>query len=403
MNTAVENIIDEAVKLRHHFHMHPEPSYEEFETAKHIRKVLVERVGVDPADIRTFAGTGMTVDVKGKGPAGDSSPLTLMLRADMDALRMEESNSELPYRSVNPGVAHMCGHDGHMASLLGAAIVLKAVIDRLPSTATVRLLFQPAEEGGAGAKKMVEEGALDGVDEVYGFHNWPMQPVGTVALKSGPVMAQAGMFFITLTGRGGHGSTPYDCIDPIPAGAAIVTALQTVVSRNVAFSDCAVLSVCSFNSGTAHNVIPETCSISGTMRSLRTEVTDLLHERIDNIVRSTAMAFGVGVDIRIDRGYPPVVNHVEPTEVIRRVATRIIGADAVTDDGLPLLAGEDFSYFLNERPGCFYFVGSRFATGSTSINHSSTYNFNDESLPLAIKMWLGLLEERFGCTLFDAL
>ena len=244
--------------LRREIHANPEPGFEEKNTQALLRKMLTTLVGIPDAKITASAGTGLVADIEGEGEGEASGAVaTIALRADMDALRMTEGNNGLPYRSKKEGVAHLCGHDGHMASLIGGAALICARARALPRGCRVRLLFQPAEEGPGGAELMVREHCLDGVDEVYGYHNWPSWPLANLIVAPGPVMAHPSEFTIVITGRGGHGSQPQFAVDPVLVAAHVVVALQSVVSRSVPSAEQAVLSVCTIHGGEATNVIPD--------------------------------------------------------------------------------------------------------------------------------------------------
>lgn len=255
---ALDGLFSTMATIRRHIHAHPEPGYEEKGTHALLRKLLAELAGIDPAEMRTCASTGLVVDIKGTGPPVSGTGVrTVALRADMDALRMTELNNGLPYRSQNEGVAHLCGHDGHMATLVGAATLLSKRKHKLPSNTKVRLLFQPAEEGPGGAAPMIADGCLEGVDECYGYHNWPSFKLGRMHIKAGPLMAHPSTFTIVVTGKGGHGSQPQHAVDPVLTASHLVVALQSIVSRNVASSEQAVVTVTMIHGGEVFNVIPD--------------------------------------------------------------------------------------------------------------------------------------------------
>jgi len=396
-------------------HANPEPGFEEKNTNKLLRKMLVMLAGIDEGCISDCAGTGIVADIVGVGPPSSGKPKvrSIALRADMDALRMTEGNTTLPYRSKNQGVAHMCGHDGHMASLVGAASLINRRAHSLPSNCRVRLLFQPAEEGPGGAVPMIEAGCLDGVDECYGYHNWPPFKLGYLHVRSGPVMAHPTAFKIEIVGCGGHGSQPHLAVDPVLVAAHVVVALQSVVSRSVPSAEQAVVSVTMIHGGEATNVIPDKVTLQGTTRDLSPETYDLIVERIRAIVDGTCAMFGAKGTIEMNPLYDVLVNHKEQTEVVQSLARRHFGEDRVKEDGLPILGAEDFSYYLQKVPGCFFFLGGNeralrnwSQTGapgerSNCMCHNTAFDFNDNVLPIAAVFWVRLVEQRLGVSLYS--
>ena len=426
-----ESLVRAAARLRRELHAHPEPGFEETWTQERLRRALREVAGIDGASVVAMAKTGLVVDIA--GPAGGETPRIIALRADMDALRMQELNPGLPYRSTRDGYAHMCGHDGHMAGLVLAAALVARRRDRLPAGAVVRLLFQPAEEGGrlrpgdghGGALPMIRGGALDGVAEVYGCHNLPTAPVGEVRVTAGAVMGRSTELRISIRGKGGHASQPHNAVDPVVAGALVLSALQTVVARTVPASQSAVVSVTNFNAGSgALNVIPDVAALSGTIRDFDDGTFALLADAVPRVVKGVCAGLGAAADVAIDTKYPPVVNPADGADAVARAAARL--GVACSGDGLPLLAGEDFSYFL--RPGdgglasgAFFFVGTAeeayvahaaldldrpgaFADAAPRSNttlHNTAYDFNDNALPVAAAMFVAILGDRFGVALYD--
>ena len=355
---ALDGLFSTMATLRREIHANPEPGFEEHETQILLKRMLTELAGVDPSAITECAKTGLVVDIKGKGPmpagkakaaggtAGAPGPIKVIaLRADMDALRMTEGNNSLPYKSTNVGVAHLCGHDGHMASLIGAATLVSKRADRLPGDAVVRLLFQPAEEGPGGAAPMIEEGCLDGVDECYGYHNWPPFKLGRMHVCSGPLMAHPSTFDITITGKGGHGSQPQFAVDPVLVSAHVIVALQSVVSRSVASSEQAVLSVTMVHGGEVFNVIPDTVRLCGTIRDLNPAVCETIYERVRAIVAGTCAAFGASGTVTFDSMYPVIMNHEAQTEIVKgasanlRNPTRVVCGCACIRVVRPLMGG----------------------------------------------------------------
>jgi amidohydrolase len=376
----------ELTTIRRDLHKHPELGFEEHRTSALVRSFL-ERHGYAT---RTSAKTGVVADLN-----PDRGGKTIALRADLDCLPMPET-TDLPYRSVHDGRAHKCGHDGHTAVLLGVAAVLARHRDRVPGN--VRLLFQPAEEGvdGGGAKRMVAEGALAGVDEVYGLHNWPGHPLGDVRVKAGPMLAQTHWLGITVKGVGGHGSQPQLCRDPIVAASQIVVALQTVVARGLGYDGGAVVSICRFSSGTTDNVIPATAELEGTVRTFAPEVTLRVLARIREVVAGTATALGVEATLELEPGYPVVMNAPQCADAVHRVASRVVGAAHVSDAGLPIAGGEDFAYMAQAVPGAFFFVGAGRPGVETPGCHHPDFDFDDALIPTGVRMFVGLVDDRLG-------
>jgi amidohydrolase len=372
----IEEIMPGVIADRRHFHEHPELGYEEFETAKIVAERLAA-IGLE--DIRTgIAVTGVTGLIRGTAPSIGKESVVL-LRADMDALPIHEEN-EVEYRSKNDGKMHACGHDAHTAMLLGIARTLN---DRKHEfSGTVKVLFQPAEEGGGGARVMIEEGVLEDpvVDYVYGMHMAQDVPLGKIELRGGPVMAAADRFQVTIQGKGGHGAQPHLCVDPISVGAQIVTALQTIVSREVDPTEQAVVTVGAFLAGQASNVIPDTAELRGTLRSFNPDVRKQIADRVEGIVEGVATTMGATVDYTHQPGYPPTVNDPEIAEMVRGIAREVVGEEQVSEGPLHMGA-EDFSYFLERKPGCFYFVGSRNeARGLIWGHHHPKFDIDEASM-----------------------
>jgi amidohydrolase len=376
----IAEILPGVIADRRHFHENPELGYQEFKTSQFVAERL-QALGVE--DLRTgVAKTGITALIRGTaaGPAK-----TALIRADMDALPIEEEN-ETVYRSQIPGVMHACGHDGHTAMLLGIARIL---LDRRDEfSGTVKLLFQPSEElPPGGAKPMIDEGALENphVDAVFGMHLAQDTPLGKIILRAGPAMASADAFRIVIKGKGGHGAHPESTIDPIVVGSQIVVALQTIVSREVDPNRAAVVTVGAFRSGVASNVIPDTAELRGTVRSFHPEVRQQLADRIRALVQGIAKAMRAEAEINYEFGYPPVVNEPKMTALVREVAVETVGAENVVD-GEPIMAAEDFSYFLNERPGCFFNVGSmNEEKGLVWTHHHPKFDFDEEALGVGME------------------
>ena len=380
----VAEMHDEVTAWRRHLHTIPELLYDVHQTAAFVADKLRE-FGCDEV-VTGIGRTGVVGIIRGK--LGDGP--VVGLRADMDALPLTEVTGK-PYASQKPGVMHACGHDGHTAMLLGAA---KYLAETRNFRGAVAAIFQPAEEGGAGGRAMVEDGMMDrfGITSVFGMHNMPGLPVGEFAICHGPIMAATAEFRITVNGKGGHAAMPHKAIDPIVVGAQIVQALQTIVSRGTDPLDAAVVSVTQFHAGDTHNIIPTSAFLGGTIRTLRQEVSDATYRRISEIAEGIAAACGASADVEIIINYPVTVNHADETEFSIRVAEEIAGAGKVDPQLRPLMASEDFSYMLEARHGCFIFVGN----GDTANLHNPAYDFNDDALPHGISYWVRLAEQALG-------
>jgi amidohydrolase len=381
----LSDLVPRLVEVRHDLHRHPELGFEEHRTQGVVEKWLAE-FGYET---RRCAGTGVVADLHGP----KSSGRTVALRADLDCLPMPET-TDLPYRSVHEGRAHKCGHDGHTAILLGMAALAARHRDRIGGN--LRLIFQPAEEGvrGGGARVMVEEGVLKGVDEIYGLHNWPDFPLGELHVKDGPMMAQVHQFSVDVRGKGGHGSQPQQCRDPIMAGAALVNNLQTIASRAIASDQSAILSVCTFQAGTADNVIPGRATLSGTIRTFDPAVTERVLQRLEQIVEGTAVSHEVEIELELTRGFPVLVNDPDCVEVVRRVGRANEKIERVAADRLPITGGEDFSYFSAEVPGAYFLLGTGREGEQVPGCHHPDFDFEDRLIPLAIELLHGIVRER---------
>jgi amidohydrolase len=372
---------DDIVAWRHEFHRHPEILYDVQHTAAAVADKL-RSFGLD--EVTTGIGrTGVVGVIHGRST---DSGRVIGLRADMDALPIKEATGK-PYASTIDGRMHACGHDGHTAMLLGASRYL-AETRNFDGTAVV--IFQPAEEGGAGAKAMIEDGLIKRweIAEVYGMHNLPGLSVGAFAIRPGPIMAATDDFTIDITGVGGHAARPHAAVDPIVVGTAIVQALQTVVSRSVDPVKSAVVSVTKFHAGDAYNVIAESARLAGTTRTLDPGVRDLAEARIRKIVESIAAAYDATVRLDYVRNYPITRNHPEATAFAASVAGEVAGVEKVDVEAQPLMGGEDFSYMLEKRPGAFIFLGN----GDSAGLHNPSYDFNDDAIPLGCSYWARLVE-----------
>jgi len=368
---------------RRDIHEHPELLYDVHRTAAFVADRLRE-FGCDEV-VTGLGKTGVVGVINGKKPAGNGETRVIGLRADMDALPIEEA-TDLPYASKTPGKMHACGHDGHTAMLLGAARYLAETRNFAGKTVVI---FQPAEEGGAGAAAMIKDGLMDrfGIEQVYGMHNGPGIPIGQFAIRSGPIMAATDAIDIKITGHGGHAARPHICIDSVLVGAQVINALQTIVSRSVDPLESAVISVCEFHAGNARNVIPQTAELRGTIRTLTPEVRNLVEKRVHEVVAGIAQVTGAKIELVYERGYPVTVNHARQTEMATRIAEEIAGAGNVRETP-PLMGAEDFAYMLEARPGAFIFCGN----GDSAGLHHPAYNFNDEAIVYGTSYWIKLVE-----------
>ncbi len=377
----VAELADDAAVWRRDFHQHPELLYDVHRTAGVVAEKL-RAFGCDEV-VTGIGRTGVVGVIRGRSNA---SGRTIGLRADMDALPITEETGAT-HKSTTPGKMHACGHDGHTAMLLGAARYL-AETRNFDGTAVV--IFQPAEEGGAGGKAMVDDGMMDRfkVDEVYGLHNMPGLPVGAFAIRPGPVMAAADRFDIAITGLGGHAAKPHECVDPVVVAAQIINAVQAIVSRGVDPLDSCVISITRVEAGTAYNIIPETVKLSGTMRTLRAATRDFGEARLRAVVEGIANANRAKATLDFERGYPVTENHPAQTDFAARIAESVVGARNVDRALEPTMGGEDFSYMLLARPGAFIFMGN----GDTAGLHHPKYDFNDAAIPVGMSYWARLVE-----------
>ena len=371
----------EITEWRRDLHEHPEILFETHRTAAVVAEKL-ESFGCD--EIVTGIGrTGVVGVIKGKT---DTKGMVVGLRADMDALPILEATG-LPYASKTEGAMHACGHDGHTAMLLGAA---KYLAETRNFDGTVVVIFQPAEEGGGGGREMCADGMMDrwNIQEVYGMHNWPGVPAGTFAIRPGAFFAATDQFKIVVEGRGGHAAKPHETIDPVVTSAQIITALQSIASRNADPVEQIVVSVTSIeSSSTAFNVIPQRVTLKGTVRTMSRHNRDLAEDRLSKIADLTAAAMGAKAEVNYYRGYPVMVNHEEQTAFAAEVATSVSGACA---EAPLVMGGEDFAYMLEERPGAYILVGN----GDTAMVHHPEYNFNDEAIPAGCSWWAEIVERR---------
>jgi hippurate hydrolase len=376
----VADLAAEITAWRRDLHAHPELLYDVHRTAASVAEKL-KAFGCDEV-VTGIGRTGVVGVIRGRKASGPA----IGLRADMDALPIEEATG-LPYASTNPGKMHACGHDGHTAMLLGAA---RYLAETRNFAGTTVVIFQPAEEGGAGGKAMVEDGLITrfGIGEVYGMHNYPGMPVGSFGMRPGPTMASADFITIDIEGVGGHAARPNLTVDPVLVAAQTIVAMQSVVSRNVDPLKSAVVSVTVVEAGTADNIIPQSVRLRGTVRTLAEDVRVMVEQRLARIVTHTAEAFGAKAKFHYRRNYPVLVNHERQTEFAASVAQQVAGEGHVDTDLPPMMGAEDFSFMVNERPGAFIWIGN----GDSAGLHHPKYNFNDEAIPFGTSYWVKLVE-----------
>ena len=377
--------------LRRDIHAHPELCYEEQRTADLVARQLAAW-GI--AVHRGLGQTGVVGTIVGRD--GGASGRAVGLRADMDALPMHESNT-FAHASQHPGKMHACGHDGHTAMLLAAAQYLAQHRD---FDGTVQLIFQPAEEGGAGARAMIEDGLFEQfpVEAVFGMHNWPGMPAGSMAVSPGPVMASSNEFKITIHGKGGHAAMPSNCIDPVPIACQMVQAFQTIITRNKKPIDAGVISVTMVHTGEATNVVPDHCELQGTVRTFSTEVLDLIERRMRQVAEHTCAAHEATCTFEFERNYPPTINTPAEAAFARQVMVDIVGEAQVLAQE-PTMGAEDFAFMLQAKPGAYCFIangdGDHRALGhggGPCTLHNPSYDFNDELIPLGATYWVRLAQ-----------
>ncbi len=375
--------------LRREIHAHPELCFQEVRTADLIAKALTDW-GIP---IHRGMGTTGVVGIIKNG----SSNRGVGLRADIDALPMTEHN-HFPHRSQYPGKMHACGHDGHTAMLLAAA---KHLSRHRNFDGTVYLIFQPAEEGGGGAREMIKDGLFEQfpMEAVFGAHNWPGMAAGQFALKTGPVFASSNEFKITIRGKGAHAAMPHNGVDPVPVACQLVQAFQTIVTRNKRPIDTAVISVTMIHAGEATNVIPDHCVLEGTVRTFTTEVLDMVERRMQAMAEATCAAFDTRCEFSFRRNYPPTINHAAETEFVRETLADVVGT-ANVQEFEPTMGAEDFSFFLQKKPGCYFLIGNGDGThreGGHGMGpcmlHNPSYDFNDELIPIGATAWVRIAEQ----------
>lgn len=376
MNQRIEELFPQVVTWRRTFHQYPEVSFHEKETSKRVAAHL-KSLGLE---VRTgVGGGGVTGLLRGRysGP-------TLALRADMDALPIQDEK-DCVYRSHIPGVMHACGHDGHMAMLMGAASILTTMKEQLYGN--ILFIFQHAEEMlPGGAKSMIEAGVLEGVDAIYGIHLWSPLPTGYMSFRSGPMLASSDVFKVNIIGKGGHGGLPHTTTDAIAVASHAIVNIQSIISRQIDPVRSAVISIGSIHGGKASNVISDTCEWKGTVRAFAPDIREFLLRRIKEVVHDTCHMYGAAYEIEIRKGYPPLITNQLETERLRRVAEEVVGTDKV-EEMEPLMGGEDFAYYLNEIPGTFCFVGAgNELRGITAPHHHPKFDVDEEALKIGLEL-----------------
>ncbi len=379
INPKATEIKSQVKSWRHHIHANPELSLKEFNTSKFIIKKLKEMA----IEYIVLAGTGVVATIK-KG----TSNRAIAFRCEIDALPILEAN-DFPHKSKIDGVMHACGHDGHSAMLLGGVLALK---DSKDFDGTVHFIFQLGEEGSAGAKKMIDDGLLSKCqfEEIYALHNWPGVDVGSAVCIKGPVMAATDSFKLKITGEGGHAAMPNLSIDPVVAASQLISALQTLVSRNVDPLDKAVLSVTVLNAGNADNIIPDDVEISGTVRTFSSHTRDLMERRIGEVCKGFQIAFNVNIDVNYKRGYPPTYNWEDQSDYAAAAMGEVLGDQKVITNSNPCMGAEDFSYILEKVPGNYIWLGA----GDRANLHNASFDFNDDIIEIGITYWMNLASSR---------
>lgn len=384
---------EKLIAIRQDLHKHPELSFNENRTSSKIIEALLN-LGIQETQIKRVAKTGLIVDIYGKAPAS-GKPFAIAIRADMDGLPIKEENPDLEYCSVTEA-AHMCGHDSHMTGLIGGTAKILEKLDKIPSDKLVRLLFQPSEEKLGGALPMIQEGALEGIDEVYGFHNVPYDKPGKMYVKPGYMMARASVMEATIKGKGGHSSIPEQLKDPLQPGIDILAKLRDLDREYKDKGFKFVVNLPFIKTGDAPNAISDTCVLKGIFRSFEEDFTAEFNARVKNLIETTCEKYGCEVEVFIKALYPAVVNHEKETEHVTRVGKKVLGEGNILNDCLPVFVTEDFSYFTKVKPGAFFFLSS--ARRENDMLHSNNFNVNDDVIPIASEIWYRLVEDRFGLT-----
>lgn len=379
INPQVKKFKNKIIKIRRDIHKHPELSFQEFRTAKLVSDSL-KKFGLEVDE--NIGKTGVVGILKGARPGK-----TIAFRADMDALPIQET-SDLSYKSVNDGVMHACGHDAHTAMLLVAAEILSKNIEQI--SGKIKFIFQPAEEGFGGAKFMIDDGALEGVEEIYGLHVWNYQESGTIGLKSGPVMAAADKFEIIINGIGGHGAAPQGTVDCVVVSSYLIQSLQTIVSRNTNPIDSTAVTIGQINGGYNFNIIADKVILKGTARSYTEENRLMIKKRLQEIINGTESMFNAKIELIYEDGYPPVINDIAATKKLSRIANKIVGNKLIS----PYLSmgGEDFSYFAQKVPGCFFFLGTMpdGKDKTSTPHHCSHFDIDEDSMVIGTSVFVEL-------------
>lgn len=373
-----ERVLPDIVAIRRDFHAHPELSFQELRTSEKIASALQE-LGLD---VKTNIATTGVVGLL-RGPADGP---TIALRADMDALPITEKTG-LPFASKNPGVMHACGHDGHMAMALGAVMVLVKMRNELPGN--VKFLFQPGEEGYAGARQMIEEGVLDDeprIDAAFALHLDPLSPSGTLGIRDGAMMACADMFTLSIIGRGGHGAVPHACVDPIFVSGHVITALQGIASRQVSAMDAVILSICTIHGGTGNTIIPDSVDMGGTVRLFEPAIRRKIPAMMEETIRGVTLAFGAEYSFNYLHGYPATINNPDFTEIVESAVRKTLGDDAVHELARPRMPSEDFSYFLEKVPGAFAILGAKPDDKKPVPAHNAAFDIDENALKAGVMM-----------------
>jgi amidohydrolase len=372
----VEKYYNEVVELRHYFHMYPELAFKEINTANKVAETL-KNYGIEVRE--GIAKTGVVGLIKGGKPGS-----TVLLRADMDALKVNEETN-LAYKSKIPGVMHACGHDGHTAALLGTAMILNEIKDEI--SGNIKVLFQPAEEDTGGALPMIEEGVLENpkVDAAFGSHLMGSIKEGVIQLKKGPFMAAPDVFNVSIIGKGGHASMPNLAVDPISISAQFINELQTLVSRRISPVLPSVISVTTIHGGDVHNVIPNEVEMSGTIRTLDEEVRKWIPEEMENLIKNLTKTNGATYEFKIRKGFPPLVNDEEMTDIAARAATKVVGKENVDFAKLPNMGSEDFAYFCKHVPSTYFYIGIAKNEKEPVSHHHPEFQWDDKNLKISMQ------------------